>query len=56
MAEIEANTINVYMRCNECGITVCFEKVIDDRFDLKFNVQPCEKCLEAEFERGYEWA
>lgn len=48
-AEIEFEVI-----CDNCGATLQADAGTDYRGDAVISVEPCEKCLSAEYEKGRE--
>ena len=58
MSEIE-DMVNDHMdrqpyeiTCSSCGGKLASDKQIDGDKDLILTVEPCERCLNAEYERG----
>ena len=44
-------TVELSAYCNRCGAGICRNVEIDKNMNI--NIDPCETCLDAEYDRGY---
>ena len=44
-------TVELSAYCNKCGAGICRNVEIDKNMNI--NIDPCETCLDAEYDRGY---
>lgn len=46
--------VTIYcVQCEECGNELDFSVAKDPDDDINVTVEPCEKCLDAKYEEGY---
>ena len=51
--EIEV-TVNIELYCAKCGASLCYQTEATRSGEPCFRVEPCQNCLYAEYDRGYE--
>ena len=44
-------TVELSAYCNKCGAGICRNVEIDKNTNI--NIDPCDACLEVEYDRGY---
>ena len=44
-------TVELTVYCNRCGVGICHNVEIDKAMNIK--IDPCDACLDAEYDRGY---